>query len=148
MSEFYSYPAVFREERDGEKVVFNVIFPDFPGCITCGETLEDSLQSARDALWTYLDWLLEDGEVLPAPTPEKAISTEADETIYLIQVDMESEDDWLIIHGEDGEEREAHTKLMKDEKRVLVPFFLGKDIPEGTIRNIENCTGIKLSEEE
>ena len=42
----YAYPAVFQKEEDG----FTVFFPDLPGCITEGDTIEEAIEMAKDAL--------------------------------------------------------------------------------------------------
>lgn len=42
----YAYPAVFQREEDG----FTVFFPDLPGCITEGDTIEEAIEMAKDAL--------------------------------------------------------------------------------------------------
>ena len=38
---------------DGEG--YSVFFPDLPGCLTCGDTMDRALAMAGDALITYLD---------------------------------------------------------------------------------------------
>jgi antitoxin HicB len=40
-------------------------FPALPGCHTQGETLEEVIAMAKDALAGYLEWLREDGEPIP-----------------------------------------------------------------------------------
>ena len=46
-----SYPAVFHKEDGG----YWVSFPDLPGCLTQGETIEEAFQMACEALGLYLD---------------------------------------------------------------------------------------------
>ena len=43
-------------------------FPDFPGCITGGDTLEEARESAVEALAFHIEEMLEDGDEIPAPT--------------------------------------------------------------------------------
>ncbi len=45
------YPAVFHKEPQG----YWVEFPDLPGCLSQGETVEDSYRNAVEALGIYLD---------------------------------------------------------------------------------------------
>ncbi len=45
---------------------YGVSFPDFPGCITAGATLEEARIMAQEALSLHIDGLIEDGETLPA----------------------------------------------------------------------------------
>jgi predicted RNase H-like HicB family nuclease len=47
---------------------YGVSFPDFPGCITAGSTLEEARQMAVEALSLHIAGMQEDGESLPAPS--------------------------------------------------------------------------------
>lgn len=53
--------------RDG-KSDYGVSFPDFPGCITAGSTLEEARRMAAEALSFHIAGLREDGERLPEPS--------------------------------------------------------------------------------
>ncbi|MGJ3261638.1 MAG: type II toxin-antitoxin system HicB family antitoxin [Salinarimonas sp.] len=46
---------------------FGVSFPDLPGCITAGRTLDEARAMAEEALALHLEGLEEDGEVPPEP---------------------------------------------------------------------------------
>ncbi|MDR0875832.1 MAG: type II toxin-antitoxin system HicB family antitoxin [Clostridiales Family XIII bacterium] len=60
------YPAVFEpEDEQGFDGVFNVSFPDVPGCLTFGEGLDKAMFMAQDALGL----MLYDEPNLPVPTP-------------------------------------------------------------------------------
>jgi predicted RNase H-like HicB family nuclease len=63
----FTYLAVF--ERD-EKPGFSVYFPDVPGCISCGDDFEHTLQMAQEALGLHIYGLEKDGEALPLKTDE------------------------------------------------------------------------------
>jgi predicted RNase H-like HicB family nuclease len=45
-----------------------VSFPDFPGCITAGKTIEESRRNAQNALALYISGMIEDGESIPQPS--------------------------------------------------------------------------------
>jgi predicted RNase H-like HicB family nuclease len=47
---------------------FGVSFPDFPGCITAGKTIEQARRLAAEALTLHIAGLIEDGEKIPAPS--------------------------------------------------------------------------------
>ncbi len=47
---------------------YGVSFPDFPGCITAGSTLEEARLMAQEALSLHVEGMIEDGEALPAPS--------------------------------------------------------------------------------
>ena len=52
-----------------ESGAFCVIVPSLPGCFTSGDTLEEALAMAGDAMACWLDAVDRDGEGLPASDP-------------------------------------------------------------------------------
>jgi predicted RNase H-like HicB family nuclease len=56
------YVAYIHQEQGSD---YGVSFPDFPGCITAGHTLEEALLMAREALEFHIEGLLEEGLPLP-----------------------------------------------------------------------------------
>ncbi|WP_017860875.1 type II toxin-antitoxin system HicB family antitoxin [Leptospira interrogans] len=74
-----SYSAILTEDKvEGG---YTVEFPDLPGCITEGDTLEEALALAKDALSLYLESI--DMRKLPIPQPSKRTG----KNIYLIEPD-------------------------------------------------------------
>ena len=57
----YIFPAVFHTETSG----YSVHFPDLPGCVTEGETLEHASTMSREALELYLYELETNNEKIP-----------------------------------------------------------------------------------
>jgi predicted RNase H-like HicB family nuclease len=53
--------------KDG-KSDYGVSFPDFPGCITAGSTLDEARRMAVEALCFHIAGMREDGERLPEPS--------------------------------------------------------------------------------
>jgi predicted RNase H-like HicB family nuclease len=47
---------------------YGVSFPDFPGCITAGSTLEEAKQMAPEALSFHIAGMREDGQEIPEPS--------------------------------------------------------------------------------
>lgn len=62
MSDKYSFPAVFHPEEEG----FSVWFPDLPGCVTEGDTLEEAASMAKEALSLHLYSLETDCGEIPS----------------------------------------------------------------------------------
>ena len=60
------YLALIHKDADSD---YGVSFPDFPGCVTAGATLEEARREAAEALELHVAGLVEDGEALPGPTP-------------------------------------------------------------------------------
>jgi predicted RNase H-like HicB family nuclease len=59
------YIAYLHKEKDSD---FGVSFPDFPGCITAGRTLEEARRMAVEALALHIQGMVEDGIVVPEPS--------------------------------------------------------------------------------
>jgi len=60
-----SYIALLRKESRSD---FGVSFPDFPGCITAGRTLEEARLLAKEALDAHVSLMMEDGDPVPEPS--------------------------------------------------------------------------------
>lgn len=56
-----------------EGTSYGVSFPDVPGCISAGDTLEEALDNAAAALGGHLALMAADGEPLPRPRSFEAI---------------------------------------------------------------------------
>ena len=59
------YIAYLHKDKGSD---FGVSFPDFPGCITAGRTLEEARELAVEALTLHMAGMIEDGEVIPEPS--------------------------------------------------------------------------------
>jgi predicted RNase H-like HicB family nuclease len=59
------YIAYLHKDRDSD---FGVSFPDFPGCVTAGRTLEEARRMAAEALALHIAGMIEDGEMVPDPS--------------------------------------------------------------------------------
>lgn len=46
--------------------VYGISFPDFPGCVSTGDSLDEALRRGAQALALHVEGMIEDGEVLPA----------------------------------------------------------------------------------
>ncbi|WP_422484827.1 type II toxin-antitoxin system HicB family antitoxin [Gudongella sp. DL1XJH-153] len=84
MKNRYIYPAIIRVDEDA----YDVSFPDIDNCFTFGETLEDSLDSARDVLELCLYDMEKDGKEIPKASGIGEISLDKNETIAWINVWM------------------------------------------------------------
>lgn len=52
---------------------FGVSFPDFPGCVTAGVTLDEAYRMAEEALSAHIDFMAEDGDPIPQPSSLEAV---------------------------------------------------------------------------
>lgn len=48
---------------------YSAFSPDVPGCIATGRTVEETIDSMRDALTFHFEGMIESGETIPAPKP-------------------------------------------------------------------------------
>ena len=79
--------VIHKDESSG----YGVTVPDLPGCFSAGDTLDDALSSAQEAIECHVEGLLMDGEPLPASKPlqaHQANETFAAGTWALVDVDM------------------------------------------------------------
>jgi predicted RNase H-like HicB family nuclease len=81
-----TYIALLRKEKDSD---FGVDFPDFPGCITAGKTLEEAHKRAAKALRLHIKGMIEDGDPIPEPSSLDDIMADpssADAVPFLVTV--------------------------------------------------------------
>ncbi|TXL71191.1 ribbon-helix-helix protein, CopG family [Vineibacter terrae] len=57
----------------GEPGAYGISFPDFPGCISAGGTVEEAVSQGIEALHLHLEGMVEDGTPVPAPSAVEAI---------------------------------------------------------------------------
>lgn len=70
-----AYIALIRKDADSD---FGVDFPDFPGCVTAGKTLDEAREMAEEALCFHVKGMQEDGEPLPRPTSLETVMADPD----------------------------------------------------------------------
>lgn len=51
---------------------YGVVAPDIKGCFSAGDTMEEALQNAKEAITNHIEILVEDGEKIPAPSDIKS----------------------------------------------------------------------------
>ena len=70
MSVERKYIDLVHKDADSD---YGVSFPDFPGCISAGNTIEEARAMAAEALTLHLDGLEEDGAGVPPPSSADAV---------------------------------------------------------------------------
>jgi predicted RNase H-like HicB family nuclease len=65
------YPIAI--ESGNRRHAYGVVVPDLPGCFSAGETLEEAISNAREAILLHLDGLLDDKKPVPQPTDLAAL---------------------------------------------------------------------------
>jgi predicted RNase H-like HicB family nuclease len=84
-----SFIGLIHKDADSD---FGVSFPDFPGAITAGKTLDEARTMAEEALTLHVEGLTEDREVLPEPsTLEEVMSNPDNRSGVAILVSVKTE---------------------------------------------------------
>ncbi len=63
------YMVIYFPDGDG----WGAEVPDLPGCLTCGDTLEEVREGIKEAIQGWIDVAREDGD--PIPEPRRIVET-------------------------------------------------------------------------
>ncbi len=74
LNEYLAKPYKMEIVEDPYEGGFVVSFPELPGCLTCGETIEQALANAADAKKVWLEAALEEGIKINEPDSLKSYS--------------------------------------------------------------------------
>jgi predicted RNase H-like HicB family nuclease len=110
-----NFPVIIHKDSDSD---YGVMVPDLPGCFSAGDSYEDALANAREAIECHIEGLFEDNEPLPdALSIEQHKSNEFahDAVFALVPVDL--------------------SKLSGKVKRVNITF------PERLLSQVDNYAG-------
>ena len=122
-----SYLAVLEPTDDG----YGVFYPDFPGCISFGSSIEDAQKGAKEALELHVYGMEKDNE--PLPTPAKTLSTE----------EMQGNIVTSVTIFPDLVKNEMDNKRVKTN--VTIPLWL-KDVAEANEVNYSKLLELALIE--
>jgi predicted RNase H-like HicB family nuclease len=65
-----TYIGLLRKEKNSD---YGVDFPDFPGCVTAGRTLDKARRMGAEALAFHIEGMQADGQDIPSPSSLDAI---------------------------------------------------------------------------
>lgn len=57
---------------------YGAVFPDLPGCVTVGDSLDDVAHQAAEVLSFHLEGMIDAGLDLPSPTPMDRLQSDQD----------------------------------------------------------------------
>jgi predicted RNase H-like HicB family nuclease len=72
------YPAIVEKAGDN----FSAFFPDYDGCVSAGDTMEQLAANAEAALAFHIRGMLDDGEAIPEPTPLEQLQADPEVTEF------------------------------------------------------------------
>jgi predicted RNase H-like HicB family nuclease len=81
----YVYSALFHKNDDGS---YTITYPDLPGCISEGKSLENALFMAQSALTQWIEYLSDKQQNIPKASETGKIKIKNGEFINLIRVDI------------------------------------------------------------
>lgn len=122
------YPAIFVPYMGS----FTVEFPDLPGCVTQGDSLEEAFEMAEDAACGWILTSIEDGEEIPSPSYVRKMDV-AEGFINYITLDI---DEYAKRHS---------TKAVK--KTLTIPEWLNQLAEQQGInfsRELQNALKVRL----
>lgn len=59
------YPIAI--EPGDKRHAFGVVVPDLPGCFSAGDTLDEAINNAKEAIELWLETVIDDGGAVPEP---------------------------------------------------------------------------------
>jgi len=65
------YPVAIEPGTDTE--AFGVVVPDLPGCFSAGDTLEDAMGMAEEAIVAWIETAIDAGQDIPQPSSIEAL---------------------------------------------------------------------------
>lgn len=102
------YIALIHKDADSD---YGVSFPDFPGCISAGATLDEAREMAVEALSFHIEGMVEDGQAIPEPS-----------SLEQVMADQENRDGVAIL---------VATEIRSKSVRVNITM------PEDTLRDVD-----------
>jgi len=91
------YPIVI--EPATATTAWGVVVPDLPGCFSAGDTLDEAMVQAEDAITGWIEAALDDGHAIPSPSSVEELRAAHPEfegwTWALVKVDPAMLDDTL-----------------------------------------------------
>lgn len=60
------YPIAI--EKGDDSTAFGVVVPDLPGCFSAGDSLDEAIDNAREAIELWLETVIDDGGKVPEPS--------------------------------------------------------------------------------
>ncbi|WP_277973109.1 type II toxin-antitoxin system HicB family antitoxin [Pantoea agglomerans] len=83
------YPIAI--ETGDHEHAYGVIVPDLPGCFSAGDTLDEAIKNAKEAITGHIELAVELGHDIPAVSTIEALATNPDYAGYtwaLVEIDV------------------------------------------------------------
>ena len=84
------YPIILHTDNQKD---FGVTVPDLPGCFSAGDSIEEAIDNAREAILAHTEVMADDGESIPLPSEivnmDDFYPDEGTALLAYVDVDME-----------------------------------------------------------
>lgn len=107
------YIAYLHKERKSD---YGVSFPDFPGCVTAGRSLDEARRMAAEVLNLHVEGMMEDGEAIPEPSTLDALAGDPARdgaVAFLVSVDLAEKVERYNITARPSQMREIDRRAKK-----------------------------------
>ncbi|MEG1411779.1 MAG: type II toxin-antitoxin system HicB family antitoxin [Terrisporobacter sp.] len=81
--DFYNYISIFTPDENN---TYSIEVPDLPGCISCGDNLDDGIKMITEAMGLYLYDMEKDNDDIPAPSSPEVISQTLEPGQFMLQI--------------------------------------------------------------
>ena len=129
----FVYPAIVHPEGNS----FWVEFPNLPGCQTYGNTLNETIGFAQEALAGYILTLLEEGKELPTPSGIETLSSEKNTFTTLVACELQPYKDTKAI------KKTLTIPAWLNERATAMGINFSQVLQEALISKITSSTGSK-----
>lgn len=109
------YPVAI--ELGDKEHAYGVVVPDVAGCFSAGDTFEEALINAKEAITGHIEILVEDGEKIPAPSNVESFLKDDDYkgmVFALVDVDLTH-----LMGGAEKINITMPRKLLKEIDRIV-----------------------------
>jgi predicted RNase H-like HicB family nuclease len=84
----YTYPATLGFDKETGR--YYVLWPDLPGCTTTGDTEDEAIKNAHEAMSLHVWGMENDGDLIPEPCSIMNIKHKKNEAVIIIEIWMPS----------------------------------------------------------
>lgn len=88
------YPIAI--ETGDDSTAFGVVVPDLPGCFSAGDTLDEAMENAREAVALWIETAIDNDREIPKPSTVATLKTDPEYSGWvwaLVEVDPSLVDD-------------------------------------------------------
>jgi predicted RNase H-like HicB family nuclease len=107
-----NYIALIHKDSESD---YGVSFPDFPGCVTASESIDEAKDMALEALSGHIIVMKESGERIPEPSSlEKIISSQKNKNIIAFFI--------VPIQDKRAKKKRVNITLPEEELHIIDSF--------------------------